>query len=302
MLVHRGDPTEHSSHSRGQKEEREKPLRETEALQPQRMTENCQECLGCDSKRFSETSREKHREPRSSVETQLSCYSGVDETTLGGTFSMDEIQHPFTLYCTEETDSDSSYYDCEDERHDSDVEEGRKSIKSGSAYVRNSEAINVDCLSPENIKHEQDQQPEIQMITQWKRDDTRPKWSQEAKYGPELKAYWSSWESLILMDEALYKKKPINVSVENKLRIVLPLALRKKCFTFLHDTVTSAHLGSQKTREKVKQRFYWYECRKDVEYWCRTCDISASRKSPNEIIQCWVSFRKMCFGYPRPVT
>ena len=38
--------------------------------------------------------------------------------------------------------------------------------------------------------------------------------------------------------------------------------------------------SSQKTLAKVKQRFYWYNCRKDVEYWCRICDICASRKQP----------------------
>ena len=64
------------------KEQREKSLRETEVLQPQRMTENCQESLGCNSIRVKETTREKHQEPRPSVQTQLSCYSGVDETTL----------------------------------------------------------------------------------------------------------------------------------------------------------------------------------------------------------------------------
>ena len=196
------------------------------------MTENCQESLGCDSIRVSETTQEKHRGPRPSVETQLSSYSGVDETTLGGTLSMDECQDPFTLHCTEETDSDSSYYYCEEGRQNTDVEKGTQEIKSGSAYARNSEAINIDCLTPENIKYEQDQQPEIQMTKQWKRDDRRPEWSQVAKYGPELKAYWSSWESLILMHEILYKKKPINASVENKPRIVLPMALRKKCLPY----------------------------------------------------------------------
>ena len=150
----------------GPKEDREMSLHETEVLQPQRMTENCQEGIGCDSIWVSETTQEKHQESRPSVATQLSCYSGVDETTLGGTLSMDESQDPFTLHCTEETDSDSSYYDCEEGRQNSDVEERTPEIKSGSAYVRNSEATSIDCLKPENIKYEKDQQSEIQMIKQ----------------------------------------------------------------------------------------------------------------------------------------
>ena len=78
----------------------------------------------------------------------------------------------------------------------------------------------------------------------------------------------------------LYKQKPSEKSVENKPHIVLPTISHKKSFTALHDTVTAAHLGSEKTLEKIKQRFYWYQCRKGVEYWCKTCDICASRKPP----------------------
>ena len=68
------------------------------------------------------------------------------------------------------------------------------------------------------------------MIKEWKRDGKRPDWSQVAQYTPELKAYWSAWESLILMDEILYKQKPINIGPQNKPRIVLPSVLRKKLF------------------------------------------------------------------------
>ena len=70
----------------GSKEEREKSLLETVAHQSQRMTKNGQESLGCDSIRVIETTREKHREPRTSVETQLSCYSGGRRDNPCGNF------------------------------------------------------------------------------------------------------------------------------------------------------------------------------------------------------------------------
>ena len=54
--------------------------------------------------------------------------------------------------------------------------------------MRNVEAINIDCLTPHYIKSEQDKQPKIQMIKQWKRDGRKPDWSQIAQYGPELKS------------------------------------------------------------------------------------------------------------------
>ena len=76
-----------------------------------------------------------------------------------------------------------------------------------------------------------------------------------------------AWDSLLIIDEVLYKKKESEKLHSSKPKIILPTALRKKCFALLHETVTAGHLGSQKTLAKVKERFYWYNYRKDVEYW-----------------------------------
>lgn len=37
-----------------------------------------------------------------------------------------------------------------------------------------------------------------------------------------------------------------------------------------------------KTLEKIRKRFYWATCKKDVENWCRTCEICLSRKGSPE--------------------
>ena len=42
-----------------------------------------------------------------------------------------------------------------------------------------------------------------------------------------------------------------------------------------------AHLGVNKTRGKVKERFYWYGLSSDIRSWIRRCDICARRKSPS---------------------
>ena len=156
------------------------PIELPRPVQSLRVNENCEENLDCDSIRVNENTREKRLEPRTSVETQLSCYSRVDETTLGVTLSMEECRDYSQLHYTEETDSDSFYYDAEEGRQVTDSEEGSQESKSGSAYVRNVELINIDCLTSEHIKHEQNQQPEIRMIKQWKSDSERPNWSQVA--------------------------------------------------------------------------------------------------------------------------
>ena len=36
-----------------------------------------------------------------------------------------------------------------------------------------------------------------------------------------------------------------------------------------------------KTLDKVRERFYWAKCRRDVEDWCRSCELCASHKGPS---------------------
>ncbi|XP_011630111.1 uncharacterized protein LOC105422453 [Pogonomyrmex barbatus] len=38
------------------------------------------------------------------------------------------------------------------------------------------------------------------------------------------------------------------------------------------------YFGINKTLEKIRKRFYWAICKKDVEEWCRTCRICVAKK------------------------
>eukprot|EP00731_Ephydatia_muelleri_P023225 Em0015g808a len=48
-----------------------------------------------------------------------------------------------------------------------------------------------------------------------------------------------------------------------------------------HDSPSGSHLGMTKTLEKIRSSFYWPGQRKDVEDWCKGCEMCASRKSPS---------------------
>ena len=64
-----------------------------------------------------------------------------------------------------------------------------------------------------------------------------------------------------------------------KYLLVVPKSLQRFILSQLHDTGTSgAHLGISKTLNKVKERFFWYGLRSDVETWCANCEICGSRK------------------------
>ena len=93
-----------------------------------------------------------------------------------------------------------------------------------------------------------------------------------------LKVYWNQWKALLIIDDLLYKiSLARSHSRDNENQIVLPTSLRKTAFVLLDEAATSGHLGRQKTYTRIKQRFYWYHCKEDIEYQCRACDVCASR-------------------------
>ena len=63
-------------------------------------------------------------------------------------------------------------------------------------------------------------------------------------------------------------------------QLVVPLQERKHILTDIHSGASGGHLGSDKMMSRVKARFYWAGYWKDVQNWCRTCSVCASRKSP----------------------
>eukprot|EP00795_Rhopilema_esculentum_P017845 gene17845-biopygen6667 len=63
-------------------------------------------------------------------------------------------------------------------------------------------------------------------------------------------------------------------------QVVIPASLRHEILVSLHDDPTAGHLGSKKTYEKVRLRYYWPGMYKDIEHWCRSCVDCAMKKSP----------------------
>ena len=68
-------------------------------------------------------------------------------------------------------------------------------------------------------------------------------------------------------------------------QLLLPKTLRQEALHQLHNSITSGHLSVSKTLGKVRERFYWVGCQRDVHDWCRSCDMCASRNGPSKKIR-----------------
>ena len=95
-----------------------------------------------------------------------------------------------------------------------------------------------------------------------------------------IKTYWSQWDRLSLRSGVLCRRWESETGDEVRWQFVIPSNLRKDILHELHTKETAGHLGVNKTLERVKDRFHWPGCTKDVKDWCRACDLCASRERP----------------------
>ena len=136
-------------------------------------------------------------------------------------------------------------------------------------------------VTQENIRLQQENDAVIKYLLQWKKDNDKPVWSTVAPYCRELKTYWHEWDTIVLRDSILYKKRLRDVGNDAEYLFLVPVVLRKEVFRQLHECVTAGNLGRKKTYDKIKKRFYWCNMYKDVSYWCRICSTCGARKMPH---------------------
>ena len=137
-------------------------------------------------------------------------------------------------------------------------------------------------VETENLRDLQIKDKTISQVLKWKEEGCKPSWAEVSHLSPEIKFYWARLDSLIIDNGILYRKWETHNGKQHVLHVVLPLSLRKFVLEQLHNSVTGGHLGLRKTLSKVKQRYFWYQLRKDVKYWCSKCDTCAAKKAPHK--------------------
>ena len=83
---------------------------------------------------------------------------------------------------------------------------------------------------------------------------------------------------LCVKEGVMYRRWESDDGKETRFLLVVPKTLRRFVLSQLHDSTAGAHLGIGKSLFKVRDRFFWYAMRRDVEEWCVSCEIWCSRK------------------------
>lgn len=68
-------------------------------------------------------------------------------------------------------------------------------------------------------------------------------------------------------------------------QILLPYAYRYSVMQQIHDGPVCGHLRAERTLAHLKNRYYWYNMKDDMNLWRRTCTSCAERVRPLKIPQ-----------------
>jgi len=131
-------------------------------------------------------------------------------------------------------------------------------------------------------RKEQLEDATLMKIIRGKEEGQRPARQEIASEGPSAKAYWLQWDFLLLRDSVLQRKwESLNLKTSIFQKIV-PQKKIKQILEEVHDSPSAGHFRVNKTLDKIRKRFYWVTCKKDVEDWCRSCKVCTARKGPSD--------------------
>jgi transposase InsO family protein len=132
----------------------------------------------------------------------------------------------------------------------------------------------------ESIANDQRNDPDIQfVISCLEKFSDKPSFDVISSQSLETKQLLSYWKQLRLIDKVLYKSWESDNGQDSKLLIVLPYALRDFVLQQLHDGPIGGHLGTKRTLERIREKYFWSNMRKDIELYCKSCIKCSKRKN-----------------------
>lgn len=139
-------------------------------------------------------------------------------------------------------------------------------------------------LERDNLQEWRDfqlQDPVLAQIHQAKEIDKRPSWQAVAPMEVSSKIYWSQWEAIVILNGVLYKKWESPNLLNHVYQILVPREKVSEVLEEVHDSPSGSHFGINKTLQRIRKRFYWATCKRDVEDWCAFCKICIAKKGPS---------------------
>ena len=135
----------------------------------------------------------------------------------------------------------------------------------------------------EDLASKQREDPDISFVYEsLLKGRKRPSSSEVVTKRPAARHYWVIWNSLSLDNGLVVKECLQKNGLSKYFQLLIPRCLKKEVLKEVHNARMGGHFDCRKTYERVKQKYYWYEMRDEVNNWVLTCDVCAADKIPQK--------------------
>ncbi len=126
-----------------------------------------------------------------------------------------------------------------------------------------------------DIGVEQRKDSDLDIIIAWLESGTVPAEGTLFSSSPAAKYYWLNKE-LYTLEGAILKR-----SSEGRYLLVVPESLQQRVMQAHHDLPSSGHQGMDRTRSRIKDKYYWFGMSQMINGYVSTCSVCNHRKKTN---------------------
>jgi len=124
----------------------------------------------------------------------------------------------------------------------------------------------------EDIKGELLKDPEYTVLMNWLTSSLEPSEDELLLSSPAEKYLWLNRETFSLKDGLLWTKN------EEEDTLVIPIGLKEELMRRAHDIPSAGHQGIDRTKARIKTKYFWYGMGKDIKKYVHSCELCNHNK------------------------
>jgi transposase InsO family protein len=117
---------------------------------------------------------------------------------------------------------------------------------------------------------------DLSILLNWIKTQQSPSQSEIFLASPAAKFYWINRDNVLYKGGCLWWQCPKT----DELRLILPESMQKEAMKLNHDLPLAGHQGLERTKSKVKSRYFWYGMTRSLENYVSGCETCGRSKKP----------------------
>jgi hypothetical protein len=129
-------------------------------------------------------------------------------------------------------------------------------------------------FTTDEVSAAQAEDPDIQLVRDWLILAKCPSQSDLTRESPAAKSYWLNRQRLVVIDGVIY----ISHKESKDKLLLLPKVYRDQAMEWNHCLPSAGHQGRERTRERLKEKYYWFGMSQDIANFVAGCSVCNSSK------------------------